>query len=417
MRAPNDLSGKDAKGKAATALPGLQRKGKMKAVCEYVMNGARLKVFIPKEATIITVSIAGVRCPMSSRAGSPGEPYGDEATQCTKDLCFQRDVEIEVLDMDRSGAFLSCVTVGKKDVSVVLLEEGLAWISNRSAVTAEHEGAEELSKKEEKRVWKGWEAKMKALEAERTEAISASDGTVSSKWHSVSISEVTDGVTVFVHKQEDKLEELAKLMEVFTEWASSQPANAEFSPKVGDVVGAMWEEAWCRVRIEGKVDEGLVEVQFIDYGNSDKLPLDSFREPLDGSGFPSTSTLPAVASECKLAYLKPPREEDEELCWESGYMLKELVWEKKVSMCVEYSLQKVEYVTLKVDDDVLTVNSKMLQEGLAVVDKKLARRHKKVEKQLLEDEKVARESRKKCFEYGEYDSDDDMTIRAKPAGK
>jgi staphylococcal nuclease domain-containing protein 1 len=412
-RRTTDLSAKDAKAKAQTALVSFQHKGKMRAICDYVINGARMKVYLPKESTILTVALAGVRCPQGSRAGVPGEAYGDEATNFTRELCFQRDLEIEIDSLDRGGAFIASVSINKKDLGVLLLESGLAWISSGIGITSEHEVSENLAKKEEKKVWKGWEEKMQALEAERAEAMAA-EGANSGKWSDIAIAEIIDGVTVYVHKATDKLAELETQMATFGSWAASQAANSDYSPKVGDVTAALLADdgKWYRVRIEQRDGEGFF-CQFIDYGTRDVIQVADLREPSADSGFPSVDAIPAQATECRLAYCKPPRAEDEELCYESGLKLRELIWEKSVQMAVDYTMNKVEFITLKVEGQDLSVNSQLLQAGLVTVDKKLARRHKGKEAALIADEEVARRSRLNCFEYGEYDSDEDVKWQPK----
>lgn len=409
-----DLSGKDARAKAQTAVIGFQHKGKLRGVCEYVINGARMKVFLPKESTILTVALAGVRCPQGSRAGSPGEAYGDDATQFTRELCFQRDVEIIVHELDRGGAFIAQVEVNRQDLAVRLLEQGLGWISGSTGITSEHTVSEDKARTAELKVWKGWEAKMKQMEAERAETMAEGAG---SKWQEIAIAEVIDGITVFAHKNTEKLAELEASMATFSEWAAAQPANEDYSPPIGEVTAALYQAdgKWYRVRIEDKKDG--IYAQFIDYGTRDMLAATDIREPSADSGFPTVAMLPPMATECKLAYCKPPRDDDEDLCYEAGLKLKNLVWEQKTTMAVEYTQNKTEYVTLKVEDQPLTVNSQMLQEGLVVVDKRLARRARGKEKELLADEKVARDARLNCFEYGEYDSDDDNTIRPREVKK
>merc|ERR1711998_629461 len=99
---------------------------------------------------------------------------------------------------------------------------------------------------------------------------------------------------------------------------------------------------------EGKDSEGIF-CQFIDYGTKATFSASDFREPSSDSGFPLLDTFPAQASECKISYCKPPRNEDEELCLDAGYMLKDLVWEKDVQMAVDFTPNKVEHVTLKVE--------------------------------------------------------------------
>jgi hypothetical protein len=45
--------------KSKSALPSLQRGGRLQAVVEHVINGARMVLFIPKENTLILFGIVG----------------------------------------------------------------------------------------------------------------------------------------------------------------------------------------------------------------------------------------------------------------------------------------------------------------------------------------------------------------------
>lgn len=107
-----DITGDAAKAKQF--LPYFQRAGKLPAVVEFVASGSRLRVYVPREARLITLLLAGISCPRAGR-NAPGvtveaEPFGDEALAFTKDLCHQREVEIEVDSIDKAGNFIGYVT-------------------------------------------------------------------------------------------------------------------------------------------------------------------------------------------------------------------------------------------------------------------------------------------------------------------
>ena len=91
--------------KARQFLPFLQRAGKSHGVVDYVVNGHRAKISIPKESAVISFALAGVRCPQGPRGDAPGEPFAAEALRHARRRCMQRDVEIEVDAVDKTGAF------------------------------------------------------------------------------------------------------------------------------------------------------------------------------------------------------------------------------------------------------------------------------------------------------------------------
>lgn len=81
------------------------------------------------------IFLSGINCPRGSRPGPggngivPGEPYGEEALQFTKDKCMQREVEIQVDGIDKvRGNFIGWLWIEGVNLSVALVEEGLASV-------------------------------------------------------------------------------------------------------------------------------------------------------------------------------------------------------------------------------------------------------------------------------------------------
>jgi staphylococcal nuclease domain-containing protein 1 len=101
--------------KAKQFLPYFQRAGKLPAVVEFVASGSRLRVYVPRETRLITLLLAGISCPRAGRSGPGGvgateaEPFGDEALAFSKELCHQREVEVEVDAIDKAGNFIGLV--------------------------------------------------------------------------------------------------------------------------------------------------------------------------------------------------------------------------------------------------------------------------------------------------------------------
>jgi staphylococcal nuclease domain-containing protein 1 len=116
--------------RAKQFLPFLTRDSdRIKAVVEHVVNGARFKLLIPKEYCVVSFVLSGVRCPQPPRgAESPGEEFGIDALNFTRDTCLQHDVEIRVETQDRGGSFIGSMYVNGKNLSTMLLREGLAYL-------------------------------------------------------------------------------------------------------------------------------------------------------------------------------------------------------------------------------------------------------------------------------------------------
>jgi len=144
--------------KAKQFLPFFQRGGRTQAIVEYVANGSRFKLIIPKENCKLTFVLGGVRCPRSARtANEKAEPYGAEALDFISRRCQQREVEIEIESLDKTGGFIGSMWLNKTDnVAALLLEEGLASIHSYSAEQSKHSSllyaAEGAAKQDRKNV-------------------------------------------------------------------------------------------------------------------------------------------------------------------------------------------------------------------------------------------------------------------------
>ncbi|KAF0894175.1 hypothetical protein E2562_035697 [Oryza meyeriana var. granulata] len=110
--------------KAKEFLHLLQRSRRHSAIVEHVFSGHRFKVTIRKETCTIAFSFSGVRCP------GRDEPYSNEAITMMRRTILQREVEIEIETVDRSGTFLGSLWESNTNVASVLLEAGLAKLSS-----------------------------------------------------------------------------------------------------------------------------------------------------------------------------------------------------------------------------------------------------------------------------------------------
>uniref|UniRef100_R7W5A3 Nuclease domain-containing protein 1 n=1 Tax=Aegilops tauschii TaxID=37682 RepID=R7W5A3_AEGTA len=153
--------------KAKDFLPFLQRNRRHTAVVEYVFSGHRFKLTIPKETCSIAFSLSGVRCP------GKDEPYSSEAIALMRRMILQRDVEIEVETVDRTGTFIGSLWESKTNVGSVLLESGLAKLSSFSLdrIPDAHvlTRAEKSAKQQKLKIWENY------AEGEKVSNVSASE--------------------------------------------------------------------------------------------------------------------------------------------------------------------------------------------------------------------------------------------------
>lgn len=138
-----DLSLPNARDRAKSYLSSLQRHGRVRAIVQvraavaclrlasarppilltillpwwqFSMNGARFKLLIPKENCVIIFSLAGIRCPQTSRNGSEAEPFADEAYAFSRSQCFQREVDVETEAVDKNGTFFGRCDSSRPDI-------------------------------------------------------------------------------------------------------------------------------------------------------------------------------------------------------------------------------------------------------------------------------------------------------------
>ncbi|XP_004292750.1 PREDICTED: staphylococcal nuclease domain-containing protein 1-like [Fragaria vesca subsp. vesca] len=345
-----DLTTMETAQKARDALPSLQRTRRVSAVVEYVFSGHRFKLYIPKETCSISFSLSGVRCP------GRDEPYSEEAKAVMRRRLMQRDVEIEVETVDGNGTFVGSLWESGTNVSIALVEAGLAYIGGSDKIQDGH-----LLERAMK------EAKMKKLKI----------------WeNSVVITEVLDSGKFYVQTVGDEKSASIQQQLASLNLEEAPSVGDAFNPKKGDIVLAQFsvDNSWNRVRIVN-VRKDNFEVFYIDYGNQEVVPYSELR-PLNSS----LAAAPGLAQLCSLAHVKVPSLE-EEFGQEAGEYLSECILDKEFTAEIEgrdisggkfakgRGTGPALMVTLVASDNVDSINAVVLRNGLAILDSHWKARH------------------------------------------
>ena len=346
----NDISVPGTANRAKQHLPFLQRAGKVTGVVEYVLGGSRLKISVPKEGVVIAFSPAGVRC-----AGRD-EPLAGEAVAFTRLHCMQRDVEVVVEGIDKSGTFLGTLVVPtakharqRFDLGIALLEEGLARLQRPWEASPEAVAALEKAQRARKGIWE------KEDPAEAGAGAGAGEGgdegvasQVEDKleqkglvgWPLLKGNHKEPG---FNTKKEITITDIADANSFYVQflsqgrmdWITEQLANLGLEEqqasqqqgafKVGDRCIARFsaDGEWYRAVVE-KVDASdptarQYDVYFIDYGNRDRVGSSAIR-----TSNAELNAIPPQAHMACLAFVKAP-DLDDDFGVEAAQRLSQLV--------------------------------------------------------------------------------------------
>jgi staphylococcal nuclease domain-containing protein 1 len=395
--------------KSRQFLTFLKRSGKTHAVVDFVANGSRLFVWVPKENCRLTFVLSGVRAPRVGRtANDKSEPYGQEALEYVSQKCLQHDVEIEVENVDKVGSFVGSLFVNGENLAVSLLSRGLAYIHEYSADESHYVnqlyGAEREAKAAKKGVWADYQEESSAEQA------SANTAGPNREYIDVVVSDIISGSHFYVQKVTDEIPKLEKLMSDLGQYQNGRPADPAFKPRVGENVSAKFTEddCWYRGRVRRISHEGI-EVLYIDFGNAETLPLSRVRSLPE-----NFKQLKAQALEATLSFVKSP-EVSEDYGIEALERFRELTGNKQLVANVDAREGNVMSLTLydfrKSTSAEASINLDMVQDGQAFVTPKVkyARGNETIIKALEAAQEEAIRRRLGMFEYGDITGNEDVT--------
>ena len=320
-REPNDAS--QNANKAKQMLPHLQRGGRMRAVVEAVLSSNRLKLTIPAQSTVLAFSLNGVRAPAPARRGGGGdaprdaEPYGDEALRSVRHRVLQREVDVEVVTCDKSGAFLGSMYIGNdpsrmEDLSVMLVRDGLARVMRRDA-PPELKDAESAAKSSKLRIWESYVEPTEEELAAAAAGGGSQNGAGNSAGGAVARPDTRETFDAMVTEIEERgafwaqrasnQATIERIQGALKEaGASAAPPASRFA--VGTMVMCQFssDKQWYRASVESAAKDGSsYDVFYVDFGNRESVTADRMR-PLT----PDLLSTPPLAQHFQLAYVRVP---------------------------------------------------------------------------------------------------------------
>ncbi|XP_068621678.1 staphylococcal nuclease domain-containing protein 1 [Battus philenor] len=404
-----DTSGDPAK--ARKFFPFLKRAQKTEATVEFVASGSRMRLYITKESVLVTFLLAGVNCPRGARPSAGGgpmqdaEPYSEDALQFTKEKCLQRDVIVTIEEIDKAGSFIGWLWVDNENMSVSLVEHGLASM-HRTAETSEFARAiktgEENAKKKRIGIWKDY------IEIEReTEKRNAPVQDRVVKYEKVVVTEVTPLGSFYAQSIEHgaKLESLMEKMHL--DLKNNAPLPGSLVPKKGQICAARFtlDDQWYRAKIERITENKNAHVFYIDYGNREVLSF-SRLAPLP----PGSEVEPPFVSEYILSCIKFPTDADDRMEAVRAFSMDTL--NKKLLLNVE-SRGVPPAVTLVDMATSADIGKNLIKEGLVLMEYTREHRLAGLISEYRAAQELAKSSRLNLWRHGDITDDDAIEFGAR----
>ena len=110
------------------------------------LDGDSITVAMSREK-IISVELAGIDCP------EPAQDFGKEAEDFTKEFIYKKKVKVEIVAYDTEDSIIGRVFLEDRDLSLELIEAGLAWYDKEKGPDKKLAKAQKTAKKAKKGLW------------------------------------------------------------------------------------------------------------------------------------------------------------------------------------------------------------------------------------------------------------------------
>lgn len=110
------------------------------------LDGDSVTVAINTEK-IISIELDGIDCPELE------QDFGKEAQDFTKNFIYKKKVKVEIKGYDAEDRVIGRILVEDKDLSLALVEAGLAWYDKKKSSDKSLAKAQKSAKKAKKGLW------------------------------------------------------------------------------------------------------------------------------------------------------------------------------------------------------------------------------------------------------------------------
>ncbi|KPI90871.1 hypothetical protein ABL78_0104 [Leptomonas seymouri] len=384
----------------------------LKCVVDLVLGPSSLRVYIPKENFQIPVKVAGIMTPsVAFNSNEKADPFAQEAKEFTIGIAQQRNATIQVFTSDRAGNFISAVVLEDgTNLSVALVAEGYATVANADRLPFAQQliEVESEARAAKKHIWSpegGIPQRAVKMEQERAAANPYATTRVldkSATFAPYMITEVADdGLSVYLQGYDAELDNKKGTIQ---DLINRTVAGAEYTPKKGERVIAQYsgDKTWCRAQVLKAPRDGKVEVQFIDFGNTESVPLKSVRAVPRGPEYAVVRDSPAFAKLARLAYLKGA-DPNEVFAGMAYAAVEEYADAEVLARAVYRDGAGQTYYSVTASEDGPSLSEILLQRGLALLDRRAADADPKEYRRHEAAQEIARKEHKNLWQYGDVD--------------
>ncbi|GAU97962.1 hypothetical protein RvY_09176 [Ramazzottius varieornatus] len=381
------------------------KRGKLDAIVEYVGSGSRYRIYVPKNSIVISVVLAGVSSPKASRMGPngqilPADEGGEAALNFAKELVAQRDVKVEIENMDKVGNFIGWVFVDGKNVSIELVQAGHASVHDYSAEKSPYysalKAAEKNAKDAKLNIWKNYDE-----QADSQSTMPQQEETTGERRENlekVMVVETLPGLKFFAQNVNDG-QKLETLMEDLRQaLRNDPPVVGSYTPKKNDLCAARFsaDGQWYRAKVESLQRNNKASVLYIDYGN---------REMTDTTNLAALpDNFKRVEPMAKMYALAFVREHNPEESYVDD-VFKQMVPPHPLNLNVEYEFDHVRYVTLTDPETKDDIGKTLVSEGHVLAAPR-GGRSRKIADEYLDAQNEAKKYRRNIWQYGDVTEDD-----------